>query len=74
MAIHGSDSVRKWKKLAFPKVTVQFGEPISFPVIADPTREQQMEAASEVFAVVREMYENLERTDRNAVRRSLTRT
>jgi 1-acyl-sn-glycerol-3-phosphate acyltransferase len=74
VAIHGSDSVRKWKKLAFPKVTVQFGEPISFPVIADPTREQQMEAASEVFAVVREMYENLERTDRNAVRRSLTRT
>jgi 1-acyl-sn-glycerol-3-phosphate acyltransferase len=71
VAIHGSASVRKWKKLAFPKVTVQYGEPITFPVIPDPTREQQMEAASEVFAVVRRMYEDLETNGRKAVMRSL---
>ena len=45
VAIHGSKGVRAWKRLAFPKVTVQYGEPISFPVVAEPTREQQLEAA-----------------------------
>jgi 1-acyl-sn-glycerol-3-phosphate acyltransferase len=71
VAIHGSGSVRKWKKLTVPTVTVQFGEPISFPVVADPTREQQMEAAEEVFAVVRQMYAGLEKSGRKGVRRSL---
>ncbi|MEX0620715.1 MAG: lysophospholipid acyltransferase family protein [Solirubrobacterales bacterium] len=74
VAIHGSASVRRWKRLAFPKVTVQFGEPITFPVVSDPTREQQMEAASEVFAVVRQMYEDIGQNGRTAVKRSLTRT
>ena len=32
VAIHGSESVRRWKRFRFPKVTIQFGEPISFPV------------------------------------------
>ncbi len=32
VAIHGSAGVRRWKRLRFPKVTVEFGEPISFPV------------------------------------------
>jgi 1-acyl-sn-glycerol-3-phosphate acyltransferase len=71
VAIHGSASVRKFKKLTFPKVTVQFGEPISFPVVADPTREQQMEAANEVFDVVKQMYAALEKNGRKEVRRSL---
>ena len=71
VAIHGSASVGRWKKLTFPKVTVQFGEPITFPVAADPTREQQMEAATEVFDVVRRMYTDLEKRGRKAVRRSL---
>jgi 1-acyl-sn-glycerol-3-phosphate acyltransferase len=70
VAIHGSASVRKIRKLTFPKVTVQFGEPITFPVTPDPTREQQMEAASEVFDVVRQMYDGLEKNGRKAVRRS----
>ncbi len=29
VAIHGSLGVRKWRKLRFPKVTVQYGEPIT---------------------------------------------
>ena len=29
-AIHGSKSVRSWKKLVFPKVTVQYGEALTF--------------------------------------------
>ncbi len=71
VAIYGSASVRKIKKLTFPKVTVQFGEPITFPVTPDPTREQQMEASNVVFAAVRQMYENLEKNGRKAVMRSL---
>ncbi|HEY5054154.1 MAG TPA: lysophospholipid acyltransferase family protein, partial [Solirubrobacterales bacterium] len=31
VAIHGSAAVRGWKRLRFPKVTIQFGEPVSFP-------------------------------------------
>src|SRR4051812_9142569 len=49
VAIHGSKGVRAWKRLSFPKVTVQYGEPISFPVVAEPTRDQQLEASQRVF-------------------------
>ena len=59
VAIHGSERARGWKRLRFPKVTVQFGEPLSFPVEENPDRERQLEAASEIFAHVREMYEGL---------------
>ncbi len=59
-AIHGSAGVRKWRKLRFPRVLIQYGEPITFDRVTDPTREQQMEAAERVFAKVREMYEALD--------------
>lgn len=71
VAIHGSGSVRKWMKMTFPKVTVQYGEPITFPVQESPSREQQMEAATTVFDVVRQMYTDLEEKGRKEVRRSL---
>ena len=45
VAIHGSLGVRGWRKLRFPKVTVQFGEPMRFDVVPAPTREQQLEVA-----------------------------
>ncbi len=61
VAIHGSASVRRWKRLRFPKVTVQFGEPLSFPVEATPDRDRQLEVAREIFAPVREMYGVLSR-------------
>ena len=70
VAIHGSAGVRRWKKLSFPKVTVQYGEPISFDVVADPSREQQQEAAERIFAPVREMYTALERDGRREVLRA----
>jgi len=72
-AIHGSLGVRKWRKLRFPKVTVQYGEPITFDVVADPTREQQLEAAQQVFDRVKEMYTALEERGRAGVLRSLKR-
>jgi 1-acyl-sn-glycerol-3-phosphate acyltransferase len=58
-AIYGSAGVRGWKRLRFPKVTVEYGEPISFPVEAAPSRERQQEVADQVFARVLEMYEGL---------------
>lgn len=71
VAIHGSAGVRGWKRLRFPKVTVQFGEPIVFPVEPAPSRERQMEAATEAFGKVREMYEGLAtRSERRGRRRS----
>ena len=36
VAIHGSATVRRWKRFRFPKVTVQFGEPLSFAVESGP--------------------------------------
>ncbi len=59
VAVHGSATVRRWKRLRFPRVTVQYGEPLSFPVEADPTRERQLEVATEIFGRVRELYEGL---------------
>jgi 1-acyl-sn-glycerol-3-phosphate acyltransferase len=74
VAVHGSESVRRWKRFRFPKVTVQFGEPVSFPVEKEATRERQLEVATTVFDRVREMYRALAtRNGRRASRRSSDR-
>lgn len=70
VAIHGSAGVRGWKRLRVPKVTVQFGEPLSFPVEEGPSRERQQEASDQVFDRVRQMYGRLEREGRGAVIRA----
>jgi 1-acyl-sn-glycerol-3-phosphate acyltransferase len=71
VAIHGSLGVRKWRKLQFPKVTVQYGEPVTFEKVADPTREQQMEASKRIFDRTREMYVGLEEKGRRGVAKAL---
>ena len=71
VAIHGSASVRKWKKLVLPKVTVQFGEPMSFPVVAEPTREQQLDCSKEVFDQVKKMYTALDEKGQRGVKQAL---
>jgi 1-acyl-sn-glycerol-3-phosphate acyltransferase len=71
VAIHGSARVRRWKRLRFPKVTVEFGEPLSFAVEPQPSRERQLEAATAVFDRVRGMYDGLAtRSESRAERRS----
>jgi 1-acyl-sn-glycerol-3-phosphate acyltransferase len=67
VAIHGSLGVRKWRKLRFPKVTVQYGEPMQLDTVSEPSREQQQEAAERIFAPVREMYAALEQNGREGV-------
>jgi 1-acyl-sn-glycerol-3-phosphate acyltransferase len=60
VAIHGSERARQWTKLRFPKVTIQFGEPVAYPVEATPSRERQLEVATEIFGRVRELHEGLD--------------
>ncbi len=65
VALAGSESVRNWKRLQFPKVTVQFGDPIRFePVVEDPTRDQSQAASEEIFARIRGLWEELRRQGR----------
>jgi 1-acyl-sn-glycerol-3-phosphate acyltransferase len=71
VAIHGSLGVRGWKRLRFPKVTVQYDEPMTFDVVENPTREQQLEVAESVFDRVRAMYVGLEEQGRWAVIKAL---
>jgi 1-acyl-sn-glycerol-3-phosphate acyltransferase len=71
VAIHGSAHVRGWRRLRFPKVTIQYGEPLTFPAVTEPSREQQQEVAERVFDEVRKMYVALEEKGRRGVLRSL---
>jgi 1-acyl-sn-glycerol-3-phosphate acyltransferase len=71
VAIHGSAGVRSWKRFRFPKVTVQYGEPMTFPQIDDPTKEQQQEVANAVFNEVRRLYVALEENGRKGVLKAL---
>jgi 1-acyl-sn-glycerol-3-phosphate acyltransferase len=71
VAIHGSLAVRRWRKLRFPKVTVQYGEPMTFDVVSSPSREQQLDVAGQVFERVREMYSALDEKGRRGVIKAL---
>jgi 1-acyl-sn-glycerol-3-phosphate acyltransferase len=68
-AIAGTERLRNWKRLQFPKVTVQFGEPLRFERVAQPTRDQAQEASEVVFDRVKLIHCHL-RTEgrRGAVR------
>jgi 1-acyl-sn-glycerol-3-phosphate acyltransferase len=58
-AIAGSAKVRNWKRLQFPKVTVQYGDPVRFERVAEPSREQSQAAAEVVFEEIRRLYQGL---------------
>jgi 1-acyl-sn-glycerol-3-phosphate acyltransferase len=70
VAILGSYQVRNWKRLQFPKVTVQFGMPVKFPVVEETTRDQQQEAADYIFSRLRELHDELERLGHKGARRA----
>jgi 1-acyl-sn-glycerol-3-phosphate acyltransferase len=63
-AIAGSAEVRNWKRLRFPKVTVQYGDPIRFERVENPTREQAQAAADVIFESVKELYYGLQQGGR----------
>jgi 1-acyl-sn-glycerol-3-phosphate acyltransferase len=67
IAIHGSSRVRNWKRLQFPKVTVQYGEALRWEKVESPTREQQQAVADVVLAEIRRMYAGLEEHGRMGI-------
>jgi 1-acyl-sn-glycerol-3-phosphate acyltransferase len=69
IAIHGSSRVRNWKRLQFPKVTIQYGEPIRWEQVSEPTREQQQAVADQVLSEIRRLYAGLEEHGRKGILR-----
>ena len=49
VAVHGSSRVRNWRRLQFPTVTVQYGEPFRYARVEEPTRDQQQAVADEIL-------------------------
>ena len=60
VAIYGSQRVRNWKRLQFPRVVVKYGDPLRFEVVADPSRDQQQAAADQIFDEIKRVYADLE--------------
>jgi 1-acyl-sn-glycerol-3-phosphate acyltransferase len=58
-AIAGTAKVRNWRKLQFPKVTVQYGDPIRFDTVDSPSRDQSQAASEVVFAGIEKLYYGL---------------
>ena len=61
VAILGSHQVRNWKRLQFPKVTVQLRRAVALRRRREPTREQQQEAADVILERIRALHDELER-------------
>ena len=70
VAILGSYQVRNWKRLQFPKVTIQFGEPFRFERIEHPDREQQQAAADEIFGRIKTLHADLAALGHNGAKRA----
>jgi 1-acyl-sn-glycerol-3-phosphate acyltransferase len=69
IAIHGSSRIRNWKRLQFPKVTIQYGDAMRWERIDDPTREQQQAVADQILLEIRGLYAGLEEHGRKGVLR-----
>jgi 1-acyl-sn-glycerol-3-phosphate acyltransferase len=64
IAVHGSVRVRNWKRLQFPKVTVEFGEPFRYEAVSEPTRDQQQAVADEILEEIRTLHDRLDEDGR----------
>src|SRR5437899_3801056 len=69
IAIHGSSRIRNWKRLQFPKVTIQYGDAIRWERVEHPTREQQQAVADEILTEIRRLYSGLEQHGRRGILR-----
>jgi 1-acyl-sn-glycerol-3-phosphate acyltransferase len=67
IAVHGSSHIRNWKRLRFPRVTVQYGDAIRWERIENPTREQQQEVADAILSEIRQLYAGLQQHGRRGV-------
>jgi 1-acyl-sn-glycerol-3-phosphate acyltransferase len=66
VAIHGSERVRNWKRLRFPKITVQYGEPFRYERVDEATRDQQQVVADEILDAIKVVYARLDAEGRQA--------
>ena len=55
-AIVGSSHVRNWKKGQFPTVAVKYGDALRWPVVDNPSRDQQQAVADEIFERIKSVY------------------
>nr|MBA2567464.1 1-acyl-sn-glycerol-3-phosphate acyltransferase [Thermoleophilaceae bacterium] len=69
-AIAGSAKVRDWRKLQFPKVTVQYDDPFRFERAESPTREQSQAAAQMIFDRISALYGGLDQSGRRGAVRA----
>jgi 1-acyl-sn-glycerol-3-phosphate acyltransferase len=69
IAIYGSSRIRNWKRLQFPKVTIQYGEALRWERVEEPTREQQQAVADEILTEIRRLYGGLEEHGRKGILR-----
>lgn len=60
IAVYGSSRIRNWKRLQFPRVTIQYGEPIRWERVEHPSREQQQAVSDEILVEIRRLYAGLE--------------
>jgi 1-acyl-sn-glycerol-3-phosphate acyltransferase len=67
IAIYGSSRIRNWKRLRFPKITIQYGRALQWDRVENPTREQQQAVADAVLTEIRALYEGLHRYGRRGV-------
>jgi 1-acyl-sn-glycerol-3-phosphate acyltransferase len=73
IAIHGSQHAREVRRGALPKVTVQFGSPVTFDRVEHPSRERSQDVAEQVFDRVRTMYQALTQEGRSGVLEGIRR-
>jgi 1-acyl-sn-glycerol-3-phosphate acyltransferase len=59
VAIYGSERLRNWRRVEFPKVTVAYGEPLHFDREPGAPRDRQQQVADEVHAAVRALHQQL---------------
>jgi 1-acyl-sn-glycerol-3-phosphate acyltransferase len=67
IAVYGSARVRNWKRLQFPKVTVQYGDPMCWEPMSEPTPAQQQAVAD----AIRVLYAGLQEKGRRGVLRGV---
>ncbi|HEV7941289.1 MAG TPA: lysophospholipid acyltransferase family protein [Solirubrobacteraceae bacterium] len=71
IAIHGSSHIRNWKRLRFPKITVQYGRALQWDRIENPTREQQQAVADAILVEIKALYDGLQEHGRRGVLQSV---
>ncbi|HYM45416.1 MAG TPA: lysophospholipid acyltransferase family protein [Solirubrobacteraceae bacterium] len=71
IAIHGSSHIRNWRRLRFPRVTIQYGEPMRWTRVEHSTRAQQQAVADEILGAIRLLYAGLEQHGRRGILRRL---